>query len=148
MPTRFTITDLRNIIELCNQRLKEHGCLVRIEEFNRNGAYGTEHFPIDNEGNRTHSGSSHIASGSARSVARKTEDWSYQQINKQKKVIQSNKLNFIAVFGSDKNWFATVLPLKCQHGSDIKECWEDADYLGPLDTPEEALKAGKDWLER
>lgn len=92
MSTRFTITDLRNIIELCNQRLERHGCLVRIEEFNRNGGYGTEHFPIDNKGNRTHSGSSHIASGSARSVARKTEDWTYQQINKQQKTVKTMEL--------------------------------------------------------
>ena len=92
MSTRFTITDLRNIIEVCNQRLEQHGCLVRVEEFNRNGGYGTEHYPIDSEGNRNHSGSSHIASGSARSVARKTEAWAYQQINKQQKTANTMKL--------------------------------------------------------
>ena len=35
MTTRFTITDLRNIVELCNQRLERHGCEVRIEERSR-----------------------------------------------------------------------------------------------------------------
>ena len=91
MSTRFTITDLRNMIELCNQRLEQHGCLVRVEEFNRNGGYGTEHYPIDSEGTRMHSGSSHIASGSARSVARKTEAWTYQQINKQEETTTKDK---------------------------------------------------------
>jgi len=92
MSTRFTITDLRNMIELCNQRLKQHGCLVRVEEFHRNGGYGTEHYPIDDKGKRIHSGSSHIASGSARSVARKTEAWTYQQINKQQKTVRTMEL--------------------------------------------------------
>lgn len=95
MSTRFTITDLRNIIEVCNQRLEQNGCLVRVEEFHRNGCYGTEYYPIDDQGNRAHSGSSYIESGSARSVARKTEAWAYQQINKQENQFKAGQLAYL-----------------------------------------------------
>ena len=82
MTTRFTIHDLRNIVELCNQRLERHGCKVRIEERSRNGRYVTESFPIDETGDIIDSGYSRIGSGAvARAVARVTLAWTRHRIN-------------------------------------------------------------------
>lgn len=82
MATRFTITDLRNIVELCNQRLERHGCKVRIGERRHNDQYVTESFPIDETGEIIDSGYSRIGSGEvARAVARVTLAWTRHLIN-------------------------------------------------------------------
>ena len=92
MTTRFTIHDLRNIVELCNQRLERHGCKVRINERSRYDPR-RQRFTLFvtaecvTESSFIASVCSCIGSGVvARAVARETLAWTRRRIDLQQKL--------------------------------------------------------------